>query len=230
VRTRSCRSATRQRGLPQGRGSAPRRTRAVSACPTRATRLARCRQRALPPSVSQCQLDRTACDRCGTRRVGRARWGGAGLPRGAPGRSRRAQGARHALPEASSMPYTPAYSNASSTSSLERDASAGRCGAVWDCRDGRSRVVEASFKGPQELHRLHECIALRRHPWHSGTSLLEEDERPARRPPSVERVPHRDGGRCVTHRRSDGTSPPQAGAPARDGVLLACSEGGITRV
>ena len=55
------------------------------------------------------------------------------------------------------------------------------------------------------------------------------DGRPGRRPPPVERVPHRDGGRCVTHRRSDGTTPPEAGAPARQRVLLACSEGGITR-
>ena len=33
-------------------------------------------------------------------------------------------------------------------------------------------------------------------------------------------------GRCVTHWRSDGTRPPGAGAPAREGVLLGCSKGG----
>ena len=134
MRTRSCRSATRRRGLPQGRGSAPRRTRAVSACPTRTTGLARCRQRALPPSVSQCQLDRTACDQCGTRGVDRARWGGAGLPRGAPGRSRRAQGARHALPEASSMPYPPRriamQARPHRWNATRQPGGAGRCGTV----------------------------------------------------------------------------------------------------
>ena len=87
VRAHACRSATRPRGRTQGRGSAPGRTRAVSACPTRTTGLARCGQRALPPpGTQQCQLDLTTCDRCGTQRVGRARRGGAGLPSGSPGR------------------------------------------------------------------------------------------------------------------------------------------------
>jgi len=34
-------------------------------------------------------------------------------------------------------------------------------------------------------------------------------------------------GRCVTHWRSDGTTPPGAGAPARERVLLGCSKGEI---
>ena len=34
-------------------------------------------------------------------------------------------------------------------------------------------------------------------------------------------------GRCVTHWRSDGTTPPGAGAPGRERVLLGCSKGEI---
>ena len=83
MRTRSCRSATRWRGLTQGRGSAQGRTRAVSASTTRATRLARSRQCALRSGAQQSQLDLTARDRHGTRRVGRAVRGGAGLSCGA---------------------------------------------------------------------------------------------------------------------------------------------------
>ena len=79
MRTRSCRSATRRRGLTQGRGSAQGRTRAVSACPRRATRSARSRQRALCSGAQQCQLHLTACDRYGARRVSRAAQGGTGL-------------------------------------------------------------------------------------------------------------------------------------------------------
>ena len=166
-----------------------------------------------------------------TRRVGRARRDGAGLPRGAPRPSRRAQRAQRALPEAGSVPCAVAHSRASSFSppaiGTERDASAGRCGAVWDCRIGRSRVVETLRQ------RRARAAQAAQAPWAAAPSMAlwhepaGEDERLAGRPPSVERVPHRDGGRCVTHRRSDGTSPPQAGAPARERVLLACSEGGI---
>ena len=79
MRTRSCRSATRRRGLTQGRGSAQGRTRAVSASTRRATRSARSRQRALCSGAQQGQLDLTACDRYGARRVSRAAQGGTGL-------------------------------------------------------------------------------------------------------------------------------------------------------
>ena len=75
----ACKSATRRRGLTQGSGSAPGRTRAVSACATRATRLARTRKRALSLVAHQCKLSRTACDRSGTRRVGRTMRAGVGL-------------------------------------------------------------------------------------------------------------------------------------------------------
>ena len=79
MRTRSCRSATRRRGLTRGRGSAQGRTRAVSASTRRAASLARSRQRALHGGPRQCQLHLTACDRYGARRVSRAAQGGTGL-------------------------------------------------------------------------------------------------------------------------------------------------------
>ena len=50
-----CRSATRRRGLPQGRSSAPGRTRAVSACSTRAIGPARSRQSAQLCAAAQGQ-------------------------------------------------------------------------------------------------------------------------------------------------------------------------------
>ena len=72
-RSDACKSATRRRGLTRGCGSASGRTRAVSACTTRATRLARSRKCALSLGAHQFKLDLTACDRRGTRRVFRAR-------------------------------------------------------------------------------------------------------------------------------------------------------------
>ena len=43
---------------------------------------------------------------------------------------------------------------------------AGRCGTVVM---GDRVWWRPSVKGAQELHRLHECIVLRRHPWHTET-------------------------------------------------------------
>ena len=77
-RLRSVRSATRRPGAAGRYGAAQGRTRAVSACPTRATRPARSRQRALLCAAAQGQLRLTACDRHGARRVGRAMRGGTG--------------------------------------------------------------------------------------------------------------------------------------------------------
>ena len=173
MRTRSCRSATRRRGRTQGRGSAWRRTRAPSACSTRATRSAKSRWRALPLAAQQVELDLTACGRCGPRRVGRAWRGGAEL----------------------------------------------WCWAV-------ARGGGPPPRARTSLPRLHMRLELRRHPWHWGTSLLGKtsDRRDAQRPWSD--PPHRDGGRCVTHWRSDGTPPPGAGAPEREGVLLVSLQGG----
>ena len=108
----------------------------------------RSRQCALGSGGQQGQIDLTACDRCGTRRVGRGRRGrGRARPRDAPRPSRRAQ---RALPEAGSVPWQrrtagPARSHRlrSARNATRRPDDAGRCGAVWDCRNRRSRVVEA---------------------------------------------------------------------------------------
>ena len=94
----------------------------------------------VPLATRQGQLDLTACDPCGTRRVGQAWWGGAGLPRDAPGRSRRAQRARHALPEAGRVPGCAPLRRASSTSPpcdrlgarrVGRAVQGGRAGRCW---------------------------------------------------------------------------------------------------
>ena len=208
------RSATRRRGLTQGRGSAPGRTRAVSACSTRATRLALSRQRALTPGAQQGQLDLAACDRLGARRVGQARRGGTGLPSDAPGRSRRAQRARRALLEAGSVPCCAPLRRASSISppaiGSERDASAGRYGAVRACGAGPSRVVEAlrprRARAVQAAHAPGAAPPLMAR-WHEPAG---SDERSAR--PSIVHgactPPER--GRCVAHRRSEGTMSPRA--------------------
>ena len=156
-----------------------------------------------------------------TRRVGRARRDGAGLPRGAPRPSRRAQRAQRALPEAGSVPCAAAHSRASSFSppaiGTERDASAGRCGAVWDCRNGRSRVVETLRQ------RRARATQAAQAPWAAAPSMAlwhepsGKDERPAGRPPSAERYPHRDGAAASptgarTARRRPGPERPGASA------------------
>ena len=75
---RSARNAMRERGVVGRCVATQGRTRAVSACPTRAIRPALSRPRTLRGGAQQCQLDRTACDRYGTQRVGRAVRDGAG--------------------------------------------------------------------------------------------------------------------------------------------------------
>ena len=171
----------------------------------------------------------------GTAHVGRARRGSAGLPRNAPERSRRAQRARHALPEAGGVPCHPPYRRASSTSppamGADRDASAGRCRVVRACRAGPSRVAEALRQGcaraAQAAHVPRAAappMALRREP-------AGEDERPARRS-SVRGAPSSSRrGRCVAHCRSDGTTPPGAGAPeARRRAVGIFARGNKTRM
>ena len=78
-RLRSKRNATRRPGAAGRGGAAHGRARAVSASTTRATSLARSRQRALPLAARQFKLHLTACDRYGTRRVRRAVRGGVWL-------------------------------------------------------------------------------------------------------------------------------------------------------
>ena len=130
------------------------------------------------------------------------RWSGAAgrrgaAQRGAPRPSRRAQRAQRALPEAGSVPCAAAHSRARSISphAISADATrrpddAGRCGTVVmghrvrqrPPRQGRARAAQAA-RVPRAAA---PPMALRR-------ELAGEDERLAGRPPSVERVPHRDG-------------------------------------
>ena len=77
-RLRSSRNATCEPGVMGRCGATRGRTRAVSACPTRAVYPALSRPRTLRGGGQECQLDRTACARYGTQRVGRAVRGGAG--------------------------------------------------------------------------------------------------------------------------------------------------------
>ena len=185
-----------------------------SACPTRTTGLGLSRQRALTPGAQQGQLDLAACDRLGARRVGRARRGGTGLPSDAPGQSRRAQRARRALPEAGSVPCCAPLRRASPISppaiGSERDASAGRRGAVHACGAGPSRVVEAvrprRARAAQAAHAPGAAPPLMAR-WHEPAG---SDERTARRSTVHGARTPPERGRCVAHRRSDDTTSPRA--------------------
>ena len=75
-----------------------------------------------------------------------------------------------------------------------RPGGAVRCGAVVV---GRRVGWRPSAKGAHELSRLHMCLELRRHPWHSCTSLLGKtsDRRDAQRPWSVLLIATRPLGR-----------------------------------
>ena len=148
----------------------------------------------VPSPHGSAQFDLTACDRRGTRRVGRARRGGVGLSSGAPGQSRRAQRALARRRQRAQHGGARQFKSISPPAiGTECDASTGRCGAVWvDCA-GPSPHAMASAKCAHELHRLHTCQGLPRNPRHGGTSLLEptSDRRDA--PPSMEPVSHRNG-------------------------------------
>ena len=137
---RSVPSATRRPGAAGRCRAAQGRTRAVSACSTRAIRPALSRQSALPLGAQQCQLDLTACDRHGARRVGRAVQGG--------------RAGRCWVPACGGGPLPKARTSCPG------------CTCAWSC--GATHGTEAR-------------------------ASAGEDERPARRPASVERVAHRDG-------------------------------------
>ena len=105
-----------------------------------------------------------------------------------------------------------------------RPGGAGRCRAAVL---GHRVWWGPSAKGAHELPRLRMRLELRRHPWHSCTSLLvpTSDRRDA--PPSMKPVRHRNGAAASPTGRSDGTTAPEAGAAARERVLLVCLRGGI---
>ena len=77
-RLRSVGSAMRRSGAAGRCRAIQWRTRVASASTTRATPSPRSRPRTLRGGAQQCQLDRTACARYGTQRVGRTVRGGAG--------------------------------------------------------------------------------------------------------------------------------------------------------
>ena len=95
-------------------------------------------------------------------------------------------------PKPAACPNPSAHSRASSTSppaiDTERDASAGRCGAMRSGVERSDWAIAARDGPPQKartsLPRLHMRLELRRHPWHWGTSLLGKtsDRGDAQRP------------------------------------------------
>ena len=161
---RSARNATCEPGVVGRCGATQGRTRAVSACPTRATH----------PALSR--------PRTPTRRR-----------TAVPARSHRLQSVRNATC---------------------RPGGAGRCRAAVL---GNRMWWRPSAKGEQQLHRLHACLELRRHPWHSDSSLLEPTSSRRDPPPSMKPVCHRDGAAASptgarTARRRQSPEPPPASA------------------
>ena len=168
-----------------------------------------------------------------TRRVGRAR-------RDA-GRCGAAQGCTQAVSASTTRATCPARSRQCALRSgaqqgpldlttcdqRGRDASAGRCGAVWDCRNGSSRAAEAP--PPRARTSCPGCsCASSCCTTHGPEARACWGRRATGGTPTVRgarSTSRRD--RCVTHWRSDGTTPPGAGAPARERVLLGCSKGEI---
>ena len=71
-----------------------------------------------------------------------------------------------------------------------RPGGAGRCRAAVL---GNRMWWGPSAKGEQQLHRLHACLELRCHPWHSVTTLLGPTSSRRDDPPSMEPVCHRTG-------------------------------------
>ena len=117
-------------------------------------------------------------------------------------------------PEAGSVPCCAPLRRASSISppaiGTERDASAGRGRAVLGCGTGPSRVVEALRQGRARAAQAAHALGAAAPPmarWHEPAGADERTARPstvhgARTPP--------ERGRCVAHRRSDGTTSPRA--------------------
>jgi len=108
-----------------------------------------------------------------------------------------------------------------------RPGAAGRC---WAVVLGHHVWRRPSVKDARELHRLRMRQELRRHPRHSGTSLLgpTSDRRDA--PPSMEHVCHRNGAAASPKAARTARRAPEAGAPRRERALLVSFAGGKHRV
>ena len=81
-------------------------------------------------------------------------------------------------------------------------------------------------KGAHELHRLHLCPGLRRHPWHSTTSLLVPTNSRRDASPSMEPVLHRNGTTGLPKAARMARRAQRSEHRRRERVLLACPEGG----
>ena len=108
-----------------------------------------------------------------------------------------------------------------------RPGGAGRCRAAVL---GNRMWWGPSAKGEQQLHRLHACLELRHHPWHSGSSLLEPTSDRRDPPPSMKPVSHRDGAAASPTGARTARRAPEPGAAARERVLLVCLRWGINSV
>ena len=191
-------------------------------------RNAPCPKPAACPTLAapQCQLDLTACDRWGTRRVGRARRGGVWLSRGAPGQSRRAQRAlarRRKRAQHGGARQFKLHLTACDRYGMRRVGRAVRGGVNRLCwaiaarnglRQRRARAAQAAHvpgSATQPTARWHEPAGA--------------DERPARHcTVHLARMPP-ERGRCVAQGRSDGTTAPEAGAAGRGACCWYLLEG-----
>ena len=186
----------------------------------------------LPLGARQGQLDLTACDRRGTRRLGAAGRGGTAQARpravsACPTRATRPARSRQGVP------CHPLHRRASSTSPPaiggDRVASAGRCGAVRACRAGPSRVAEALRQGRSRAAQAAHVPRAAAPPtarWHGPAGA---DEQPARRPASVERVAHRDGAAASPTAAGTARRRPEPERPRRDRALSVSLRGEIKR-
>ena len=236
-RLRSVRHATRRRGLPQGRGSGPRTHPGGLGVPnardTRCPKPAACptpRRTAVParprrPAI-RTERDASAGRGGAVRSCPETHPGGLGVlnardtlcpkPAACPAPRRRAGPARsHRLRSAQTATRWP--------------GAAGRCGAV---RSGRAGPLSHATALRQKARTscpgctcASSCGAT-----HGTGARACWGRRATGATPSVRGAPSSSRlGRCVTHWRSDGTLPPGAGAPERDGALLVSLQGVIKR-
>ena len=103
----------------------------------------------------------------------------------------------------------------------------GSAGRYWSMVQAHRVWWRPSAKGAHELHRLRMRLELRRHPWHSCTSLLGITNEQRDPPPSMEPVRHREGAAESPTGARTARRAPEPGAAARERVLLVCLRGGI---
>ena len=93
----------------------------------------------------------------------------------------------------------------------------GSAGRYWSMVQAHRVWWRPSAKGAHELHRLRMRLELRRHPWHSCTSLLGITNEQRDPPPSMEPVRHREGAQSRPqalgrHDEPQSPEPPPASA------------------